>query len=327
MSVGADGPSTNAAPPVEAPRSPSEAKPSPPPDPGSPGRAKDPGAAEFPDDVRIFVASRLLFEGRLDDAATVASTVVAQRPDCDRGKFILGLIRHKQQRYDDGRPLLEAAMLSKQPYPERDHASYYLAWCCYHMKDLKAAKKYFEIHVSQWPNFDDSHFGLGLIALDENRLANAEAALTTALTLQERIEQPSPADRRSRSKTLARLGDVAARQQKLDIAITRYEAAANAWPDHHEAWAGLAKLYRSAGRESDAKRADDGEREAMARAKRGAPTGAAKGEGGGAATGEGAGGATGEKKPEAPAGGEPPEAPGGSAVPPKPAPSPVKGAD
>lgn len=291
-----DGASTKTTPPAAAPTPPRRTDGAENPNSVSPNPTPDSGAPDFPDDVRVMVAARLLFEGRLEDAATVAGTVVAQRPDCDRGKFMLGLIRHKQQRYDDARPLLEAAMLSKQPFPERDHTSYYLGWCCYHMKDLKAAKQYFEIHVAHWPNYDDSHFGLGVIALDEDRLDDAEAALTTALRLQDSLEAQNAADRKSRSKTMARLGDVAARQKKLDLAITRYESAVAAWPDHPEAWAALAKLYRSAGKEADAKRADDGEREALTRARRGA---------------------AGEKKPVAPAASETPE---------KPAPPPAKGA-
>lgn len=254
--------------------------------------SQTPEGQQYPDDERLKIVRRLLQSGRISEAEMVAQTVVNARPEVDRAKFFLALAIHKQKRYGQARAMLEASMLSSQPFPEHGHVSHFLGWCCYYTGDLEAAKRAFETHAAAWPNFDDTHYGLGVIALDEDRVEDAEASFETAL----RLQQLNPNDRRSQAKTIARLGDIALRQDKFDVAMSRYESAVELWPDHYEAWARLVRLYNRAGREADASRATEREQQARVRMGRAEPEEGTT-EGGDATPSEVAGDQTKTKEP------------------------------
>lgn len=199
----------------------------------------------------------------------VARTVAGEYPELARARAFVGLAVHKQKRYSAARPILEDAMTSSQYFPEQGHLPHFLGWCCYYTGDLDSARHYFEIHAANWPNFDDTFFGLGVIALDEDRVGDAEEAFANAL----RIQQMQPEDRRSIAKTTARLGDVALRQDRIDVAQARFERAVELWPDHYEAWARLVRLHHREGRHEDAERAAVMEAQARERMGRAVRTG------------------------------------------------------
>ncbi|MBX3354899.1 MAG: tetratricopeptide repeat protein [Phycisphaeraceae bacterium] len=232
-----------------------------PPSQGMTGVVETADGSRYPDDRRLILVRRGIRAGRFEEAEMIARTVLNEQPDIDRAVFFLALAIHKQKRYGQARELLERAMLSSQPYPERGHVAHFLGWCCYYTGDLASARHYFEIHASHWPNFDDTHYGLGVIALDEDRIVDAEESFKTAL----RLQQMQPDDIRSQAKTVARLGDVALRQDQIEVAIGRYESAVRLWSDHYEAWARLARLYHREGREEDAERAEREEQLARVR--------------------------------------------------------------
>lgn len=212
----------------------------------------------------------------------VARTVLTEHPRSDRAAGFLGLAIHKQKRYGQAREFLEQAALSKVDFPERGHMPHFLGWCCYYSGDAAAARHYFEIHASHWPNFDDTHYGLGVIALDEDRVDEAEESFARAF----KLLSAEGRDRRSLGKTLARLGDVAMRRGDDAKAMGFYERAVELWPDHYEAWARLVRLYYRADRAADAERAQASERTARQRMGRPDP---GAGEGGDASSGDGAG--------------------------------------
>jgi len=212
-------------------------------------------------DARIALIKRLLRANRFDDAEMVARTLATEYPQLARATAFYGLALHKQKKYGAARPLLERAIESPQDFPEKGHLPHFLGWCCYYTGDAAAAQHYFEIHAANWPNFDDTFYGLGVIALDDDRVGDAEEAFSNAL----RIQQAQPDDRRAIAKTTARLGDVAMRQDRPAVAMERYERAVELWPDHYEAWARLVRLYHREGREEDAVRAEAMEQKARER--------------------------------------------------------------
>ena len=232
--------------------------------PETPGKA---GAAA-PD--RLSVVRRLLRDGQFAAAIPVAQAAVAAAPEDLRARFFLGLCLHKAKRYAEALPLLEAVAAAPAPgFPEAPHAVHFLGWCRYYLGDLPGARAAFQAHANAFPNYDDSHFGLGLVAFDEDRSAEAEQSFRRALELLG--EQQGAA--RERAKNLARLGDVLLRQDRLAEAEQSYRRAVELFEDHYEAWAKLARLLDRIGRADEASAARAKQAAVMARLGKDVPRG------------------------------------------------------
>lgn len=209
----------------------------------------------------VSVGARLLRSGQFLDAEIVLSTVLRESPNCARAQFLLGVAVMKQKRYAQARPLLEASLASKQPFPDAVQVDHFLGWTCYYLGDLDAAKGAFQSHVRNVPTAADSYFGLGVIAIDEDRIADARSALERSIELL----PPAPQGNRDHSKALARLGDCAMARDETEAALADYEEAANLWPDHYEIWGKLARVYEIANRPEDAARSRSEQGAAMKR--------------------------------------------------------------
>lgn len=225
-------------------------------------------ATQVPD--RLSVVRRLLRDGQFAAAIPVAQAAVAAAPEDLRARFFLGLCLHKAKRYGEALPLLESVASAPAPgFPEAPHAVHYLGWCRYYLGDLPGARAAFQAHANAFPNYDDSHFGLGLVAFDEDRIAEAEQSFRRALELLG--EQQGAA--RERAKNLARLGDVLLRQDRLPEAEQSYRRAVELHEDHYEAWAKLARLLDRLGRTDEAAAARARQAMVMARLGKDAPRG------------------------------------------------------
>lgn len=173
----------------------------------------------------------------------------AAAPGDARAAFYLGLALHKQKRYGDALPQLEAAERAPaNAFPERPHVPHYLGWCRLYLGDLAGAKVAFVEHARAFPDYDDTQFALGVIAFDEDRTADAERQFRRALALLDAQKGPA----RERAKCMARLGDCAMRRDDLASAEREYRAALALWPDHHEAWAKLARVLDRTGKPDEA---------------------------------------------------------------------------
>ena len=234
--------------------------------PGTPPSAGAPGGPSSPvpgaPDPRWDVLRKLLRASQFAAAEQVARAVVKDRPDDLRAVFYLGLVLHKEKRHGEALPLLErAAAADDAAFPESPHAPHYLGWCRYSLGDLAGARTAFTEHSSAFPNYDDSHFALGLIAYEEDRLPEAEASFRRALELLG--EQQGAA--KERAKNLARLGDVMLREGRLAEAELCYRRAVELFEQHGEAWSKLARVLDRLGRTDDA--ADARARQAAIRAR------------------------------------------------------------
>ena len=213
-----------------------------------------PASPAYPDDVRLDTALRMLGKGALDGARQTAQTVLKAKPDCDRAAAIEGIVLNKLKRYEEAKPLLERARDSKQPFPEQKHAAHFLGWCHYHLGELSAAQKAFELHLTVVPNEPDSTFGLGLVALGEDRLDDADRYLAKAL---EGFSKPrdSAVDR---ARVLTRMADVSLRRDDPAAAEALLRRAIEASPVQHETWSKLARVCDRLGKveEADAARAN-----------------------------------------------------------------------
>lgn len=209
---------------------------------------------EYPDDPRLRVALRMLGSGNMDFARMTAATVLAEKPECDRAAAIQGIALNKMKRYEEARPFLDRARRSSQPFPEQRHAAHFLGWCCYHLGQLEEARAAFEQHLAAVPGEPDSTFGLGVIALDEDRLEDAERSLQRALD-----GFTTPEIRRAdQARVLVRMSDLALRRDDVPGAEALLRRAIEASAVQHETWSKLARVCDRLGKqqEADAARAN-----------------------------------------------------------------------
>jgi tetratricopeptide (TPR) repeat protein len=190
---------------------------------------------------------RLLRDGQFDAAAVAARTWAAAEPGNLRASFYLGLSLLKGKHYAEAADSLARAAASPAgSFPEAVHASHYLGWSRYYLGDLSGAQRAFEAHARDVPDYDDTQFGLGLIALDQDRLPEAEARFRRALELL----GSRPGTERDRAKNLARLGDVQLREGRVADAEASYREAARLHPGLEEIQAKLARAVERRGTEA-----------------------------------------------------------------------------
>lgn len=204
--------------------------------------------AQFVDHPNIPVVQRLVLSSQFAQAEIVARAALRESPGCARATFLLGVAVQKQKRYSEARDLLVAAQSSGQSFPELRQVDHFLGWANYYLGDLALAKRHFQAHVGAVPTADDSWFGLGVVAIEESRLGDAESALQRALDL----AGDGLPGRPMRAKALVRLGDVAVMRDRFADAVDLYEEAVSIRPDQPEVWTKLARAYERVDRASDA---------------------------------------------------------------------------
>ena len=204
--------------------------------------------ASFVDHPNIAVIQRLVLSSQFAQAEMVAQAALRERPDCARAQFLLGVAVQKQKRYAEARDLLVAAQKSGQAFPEARQVDHFLGWANYYLGELALAKGHFQAHVGAVPTADDSWFGLGVVAIEESRLGDAESALQRALDL----AGDGLPGRPMRAKVLVRLGDVALMRDRFADAVDLYEEAVSLRPDQAEVWTKLARAYERVDRAADA---------------------------------------------------------------------------
>jgi len=202
----------------------------------------------YPDDPRLDIALEMLRKSSFEPAATTARTVIKERPEVERAHAILGIALNKLKRYEEARVALELASKSTQGFPEQRHAAHFLGWSCYHLGELEAARAAFDAHLKSVPGEPDSTFGLGLIALTEDRLDDSERLFAEALR---GFTEPRarPADQ---ARVLTRMADLALRRDDLPKAEELLERAIRATPMQHETWSKLARVKDRLGKTAEA---------------------------------------------------------------------------
>jgi tetratricopeptide (TPR) repeat protein len=223
-------------------------------------------SAQPPPDAAAGVREALL-AGDFEAAGRIARRWADAQPGSARAAFYVGLSFHKQKRHAEALAFLERAEAAPDSeFPEAPHVPHYLGWCRYYLGDLAGAHRAFEAHAAAFPGYDDSQFALGLIAFDRDELDEAERRFRRALELLQRASGDAAAGTaRERAKCLARLGDVALRRGDLESAERDARAAVELWPDHHEAWAKLARVLDRQGKAAEASAARSQQQAALAR--------------------------------------------------------------
>lgn len=192
----------------------------------------------------LAVASQLVAAGSFLDAEIVLTAILQERPDSAQAEFLLGVVYLKTQRAARALPLLQASLASGQAFTGRTHVEHFMGWANYQLGELDEAKRAFQSHVAAVPTADDSYYGLAVIALDEDRVGDAQQALERALEL----VGSSPRRVRDRAKILARLGDIEFRADRIEPAVSLFEESLELYSDHVEVWGKLARALDRLGR-------------------------------------------------------------------------------
>lgn len=193
--------------------------------------------------------------------------ILDQDPTDGQAAFLYGLSLHQEKRYSEARTYFDQALEHAPEYATTHH---FLGWCLFYEGELELARTSFSRHTKLVEGEGDDHFAMGLIALEQNNLANAESCFEIALQC---FEDLPAFDGRARGqgKTLARLGELAEVLGNLDLAAERLSKATELFPDHYEAWHRLAAIERRRGNQDAAIQA--AEQEAAARDRVGRPQG------------------------------------------------------
>lgn len=210
---------------------------------------------------------RMLGAGAFEPAVASSRVMLRQDPADDRAAALAGIALCKLKRHEEAKPYLLQARDSARVFPERVHAAHFLGWCTYHLGELDESRAAFERHLRDVPGEPDSTFGLGVIALSEDRLDDAERFFRAAL---DGFTKPAakPADQ---SRVLVRMSDLALRRDQPIEAEALLDRAAQANPLQPETWAKLARVRDRLGQHAKADAARANERRILeARAARGA---------------------------------------------------------
>jgi len=228
-------------------------------------------SAQPPPDAVDGIRAALL-AADFEAAGRMARRWADAQPGSARAAFYVGLSFHKQKRHAEALAFLERAEAAPDDdFPEAAHVPHYLGWCRYYLGDLAGAHRAFAAHAAAFPEYDDTQFALGLVAFDRDELDEAERRFRRALELLRRAAgdaapgDAAPGTARERAKCLARLGDVALRRGDLESAERDARAAVELWPDHHEAWAKLARVLDRQGKAAEASAARSQQQSALAR--------------------------------------------------------------
>jgi tetratricopeptide (TPR) repeat protein len=220
------------------------------PDPRPPAAGDGPAELRDP---RSPQALQLLLSGRIEAAREVVEPIVAAHPELGEPQLVLGLCWHKQKSYARARPYLERAVAVGPRFERHASAHYYLGWCLYYLGEPEPARASFERHLALDPAEGDSHFGLGLIALDSGALDEAEIRFREAIRLHEHaIEAGKKNLVVDLAKCHARLADVHAQHGAWEDARRELEISLQLHPAHVDAWYKLAMAQRRLGDEQAA---------------------------------------------------------------------------
>ena len=182
-----------------------------------------------------------LIEGHQTGEARAALALYRNRhPDDGPAEFLTGLSYHREKRYGRARPHFERSIELSPGYHPTYH---FLGWCLYYLGETDKSARAFEVHLTYLPTEGDSHFALGLIALDRDQLQEAETRFLRSIELQ----QNRTGRAAEVSKAHARLADISIRRGQLVEARDHLERATTLWPEHYTAFYKLSRVLTRLG--------------------------------------------------------------------------------
>lgn len=171
----------------------------------------------------------LISQNQIGPARDRATDYLHRNPQAGQAQFLLGLTYHREKRYALAQPhFAKATEFSPQFHP----TYHFYGWCLYYLGETEQAQTAFQEHLRLAPSEGDSHFALGLLAMDADQLDEAERRFRKAIDLQ----SDNPRRQRDVAKAHARLADLYIRREQLESAKTHLQTATNLWPQHYAAY-------------------------------------------------------------------------------------------
>lgn len=200
--------------------------------------------------ARLTTIFKLIGRRQTVEARNQLAAYLSDNTDDGRAEFLVGLSYHREKSYARARPHFVRATEHSPGYHQTYH---FLGWCLYYLGDARAARDAFKEHLAFVPDEGDSHFGIGLIDLDEDRLDDAQVRFQKAIELQVNNQRR----RRNVAKAHVRLADVYVRRNQLEDARDHLETATSLWPQHYAAFYKLSRVRTRLGEAESAKEAFD----------------------------------------------------------------------
>jgi tetratricopeptide (TPR) repeat protein len=218
-------------------------------------------------DARLTNAFRLIKAGHYAEARHAAQAYLGSGKATHPGQaqFILGLSYHRQRLYESASGRFAEAVAREPGYVT---TYFFYGFTLFNLGRLDEARKAFETYLASGPEDPEAVFGLGLVALEQDRVDDAEQAFVRAIaTAQGREVGPvlSAGLREDLSRYQARLADVHLRRGDLQKARADLERSVELWPEHFEPWHKLALVLRRLGDAAGAERAQARSDEAFRR--------------------------------------------------------------
>lgn len=212
-------------------------------------------AAPDPEDPRIGELEALIGSGAFEAAGELAEAVLADHPDHGHAELLLALSLHKRKLYLRARPHFLAVLARGPSFELFDATWYYLGWCLFNTGELELAREAFERHLETNPDEGDTHFGLGVVALEQGREDDALASLQRSIELNlARVESGDPSRMPDVAKGWARVADVWLAREDPTKAREALERCVQVWPPHFNAWYKLYQVHTELGNEELAAR-------------------------------------------------------------------------
>lgn len=207
--------------------------------PAPPDRPVDPD----PDDPRVAEVELALAASDFDRARELADGILADHPEHGYARLLLGLAFHKRKLYPRARPHFEAVIRGGRSFEKFDAAWYYLGWCLLNLGELELAREALEKHLATAPGEGDTHFALGLVAVEEGRDDDALASFRRSIELNRAAVEAGNSGRvPDVAKAHARIADVLLARDETEAAVGELEMCVRLWPAHYNAWY---KLYQA----------------------------------------------------------------------------------
>ena len=192
---------------------------------------------------------RLIEDERSGPARVRIRQWLNDHPQDARGEFLMGLSYHQEKRYGRALEWFNQAIEHAPVYPPAWH---FQGWANYYLGNANTSRLAFEAHLRLDPSEGDSHFALGLLAIEDWDLDQAELHFKKAIELQS--NQPSRI--KGVSKAKARLSEVLEhRDGDIEQATMLLTESVELHPDHYEAWYRLSRLLEMQGRIEEAESA------------------------------------------------------------------------
>ena len=145
---------------------------------------------------------------------SLAAAVLEEHPGSYRARFLLALGFHREKRYDVARTRFREIVASGVSFEGGEAVDHFLGWAHYHLGELEASRAAFRRHLGRDDGFADSHFGVGLVALELDDLDEARRRLERCVALL----RAAPGKQSRLAKALARLADVHIRRREWEAA-------------------------------------------------------------------------------------------------------------